>query len=130
MKCPYIEFDFSENLARKPKFEVQEAHFSGKQYTLHCGMVEPRETKYVYHLCDDTTHDETFVHFVVANIFESRNIKNENVLIKSDTTYYAPTKYKNKYAFKSLQSLANKYNVAILRVYGAVGHGKGLIDAM
>ena len=32
----YIELDFSENIAIKPKFEVQEAHFSGKQYTLHC----------------------------------------------------------------------------------------------
>ena len=32
----YIELDFSENIAIKSKFEVQEAHFSGKQYTLHC----------------------------------------------------------------------------------------------
>ena len=41
-----------------------------------------------------------------------------------------PTQYKNKYAFKSLQWLANKYNVVIVRVYGAAGHGKDLIDAM
>ena len=32
----YIELDFSENIAIKSKFEVQETHFSGKQYTLHC----------------------------------------------------------------------------------------------
>ena len=83
----------------KPKFEVQEAHFSGKQYTTHCGVVEPGETKYVYHLCDDTTNDATFVRFVLADIFESRNIKNENVFIKNDN---APTQYKNKYALKSL----------------------------
>ena len=50
----YIELDFSENIAIKPKFEVQEAHFSGKQYTLHCSIVEPGMNKYVYHLCDDT----------------------------------------------------------------------------
>ena len=37
----YIEMVFSENIAMKPKFEVQEAHFSGKQYSLHCSIVEP-----------------------------------------------------------------------------------------
>ena len=30
----YIELDFSENLSLKPKFEIQAAHFSGRQYTL------------------------------------------------------------------------------------------------
>ena len=29
-----------------------------------------------------------------------------------------------------MQWLANKYNVVIVRVYGAAGHGKDLIDAM
>ena len=29
-----------------------------------------------------------------------------------------------------MQSLANKYNVAIVRVYSVAGHGTGLIDAM
>ena len=31
----YIELDFSQNLALRPKDEVQSAHFSGKQFTLH-----------------------------------------------------------------------------------------------
>ena len=61
---PYVELDFSENLAMKPKFEAQDAHFSGKQYTLHCSIVEPSDPKYVYHMCDDTTHDPTFVYLV------------------------------------------------------------------
>ena len=41
----------------KPKFEAQDAHFSGKQFTLHCAIVEPEASKYVYHLGDDTTYD-------------------------------------------------------------------------
>ena len=53
----YIELDFSENLTMKPKFEAQGAHFSGKQFTLHCAIVKPKGPKYVYHLSDDTTHD-------------------------------------------------------------------------
>ena len=32
--------------------------------------------------------------------------------------------------FFSLQVLPNKYNVRIIRIYGAADHGNGLIDAM
>ena len=48
-------------------------------------------------------------------------------MIKSDN---APTQHKNKYAFNSMQALSNDYNVKITRIYGAAGHGKGLIDVM
>ena len=34
----YIELDFSENLALRPKHEVQSAHFSGKQHTTLCNI--------------------------------------------------------------------------------------------
>ena len=57
----YIKLDFLENLALKPKFELQDAHFSGKQYSLHCSFVEPGENKYEYHLSDDTNHDSILV---------------------------------------------------------------------
>ena len=33
-KGKYIEMDFSENIAMKPKFEVQDGNFSGKQYSV------------------------------------------------------------------------------------------------
>ena len=42
----------------------------------------------------------------------------------------ATTQYKNKWAFESYGSLAKKYNARIIQVYGAAGHGKGMIDAM
>ena len=100
------ESDFSENVAIKPKSEVQEAHFSWKQYTLHCSIVEPGMNKYVYHLCDDTKHDPVFVNEVLEDIFTKRNIKNETVIIKSDN---APTQYENQYAFFLLQQIANIY---------------------
>ena len=29
-----------------------------------------------------------------------------------------------------MMNISNKYNVRIIRIYGAAGHGKGLIDAM
>ena len=57
----YIELEFSENFALKPKHEFQDAHFSGNQYSLHCTIVEPGENKCVYHLSDDTNHDPVFL---------------------------------------------------------------------
>ena len=79
-----MDFDFLENITLKTKQEVQEAHFSGKQYTLHCSIVQPGENKFVYHLSDDTTHDPSFVHQVLEDIFDCWNIRNETIIIKSD----------------------------------------------
>ena len=101
-------------------------HTSAVSSIRYCSVI-PGENKYVYHLSDDTRHDATFVHEVLVDIFEKWGIKDETVIIKSDN---APTQYKNKYAFASMQNLANKYNVTIVRIFGAAGHGKGLIDAM
>ena len=43
----------------------------------------------------------------------------------------APTQYKNKYAFHSMQNLSDMYNIRMITLYGAAGRGKGrLIDAM
>ena len=125
----YIEMDFSQNIALKPKDEVQPAHFSGKQQSLHCSIVvdEFGKLTYVYHLSDDTGHDAVFVNEVLEDIFKRWNIRDTTILLKSDN---AGSQYKDRYAFALYQQLANKYNVRIIRVYGAAGHGKGLIDAM
>ena len=80
--------DFSENIALKTKQEVQDTHFSGKQYALHCSIVQPGDNTFVYHLSDDTTHDPSFVHHVLEEIFYRWNICNETIIIKSDN---APT---------------------------------------
>ena len=81
----------------------------------------------MYHLSDDTTHEAFFVEEVLESIFETRSIRNETIIIKSDN---APTHYKNRWAFSTYQTLADKYNLRIIRIYGAAGHGKGLVDSM
>ena len=48
----------------KLKIEAQDAHFSGKQFTIHCGVVVPGQQKDVYHLSGNTNHDLLFVHKV------------------------------------------------------------------
>ena len=123
----FIELDFSQNLALRPKFEVQSAHFSGKQHTLHCAIAEPFEIKYHYHLSDDTKHDSVFVDHVLRDLIVKYNISNEDLWIQSDN---ASSQYKNKHYFGLLQTLADEFNLRIIRTYGAAGHGKGTIDAM
>ncbi len=123
----YIELDYSQNLALRPKDEVQTAHYSGKQFTLHCAIVDPTEKRYHYHLSDDTNHDAVFVDHVLRDLIKKYEIKNEDLWIQSDN---APTQYKNKYAFYLIQQLSNEFNLRIIRTYGASGHGKGVIDGM
>ena len=123
----FIELDFSQNLALRPKCEVQAAHFSNKQYTLHCAIAKPFDKKYHYHLSDDTKHDCIFVDHVLRDLIAHYNIKDEDLWVQSDN---ASSQYKNKHSFALLQSLADDFNLRIIRTYGAAGHGKGAIDAM
>ena len=123
----FNELEFSENLSLRPKYEVQLAHFSGKQYTLHWAIAEPFDTRYHYHLNDDTKHDPFYVDQVLRDIIIKYDIRNENLWIQSDN---ARTQYKNKHAFGLLQKLADDFNLRIIRTYGAAGHGNGVIDAM
>ena len=78
-------------------------------------------------MSDETNHEPVFVNEVLEDIFKYWNIKDESIIIKSDN---APTQYKNKFVFQSMINLSNKYNFRIIRIYGAAGHGKGLIDAV
>ena len=123
----FIKLDFSQNLSLIPKYEVQSAHFSGKQYTFHCAIVEPFDTRYHYHLSDDTKHDPFYVDQVLRDIIIKYDIKDEDLWIQNDN---APTQYKNKHAFALLQKLVDDFNLRIIRTYGAAGHGKGVIDVM
>ena len=98
-----------------------------KQYALHCTIVRPGEVKFAYHLSDDATHNPSFVQKELEDIFNRWEIRDKVIVGKSDN---ARTRYKNKWAFESYSSLAKKYNVHIIRIYGAAGHGKSMTDAM
>ena len=123
----FIELDFSQNLALQPKLEVKSAHFFNKQYTLHCAIATPFDRRYHYHLSDDNKHNGIFVDHVLRDLIANYNISNEDLWVQSDN---ASSQYKNKHSFGLLQSLANEFNLRIIRTYGAEGHGKGAIDAM
>ena len=61
----YIELDYLQNLALHPKDEVQIVHFSGKEFTLPCTIVDPVDHLYHFHLSNDTNHDDVFVDHVI-----------------------------------------------------------------
>ena len=80
--------------------------------TLHCAIVEPFDTRFHYHLSDDTKHDSFYVDQVLRDIIIKYDIKDEGLWIQSDN---APTKHKNKHAFALLQKLADDFNLRIIR---------------
>ena len=79
---------------------MQDANFSGKQYSLHCWIVEPGESKYVYHLSDDRNHNPMFVNDVLNDIFKLWEINDETIIISDN----APTQYNNLFACKIYQT--------------------------
>ena len=123
----YIELDFSQNLAIRLALEVQSAHFSNKQYTLHCAIAKPFDKQYHYHLSDDTKHDGIFDDHILRELIIHYNISNKDLRVQSNN---ASSQYKNKHSFGLQQSLADEFNLRIIRTYGVAGHGKGVIDAL
>ena len=123
----FIELDFSQNLSLRPKDEVQSAHFSRRQFTLYCAIVEPGDYRYHYHISNDTKHDPIFFDQVIRDVITKYNIRNKNLWIQSDN---APTQYKTKHAFRLYQNLADEFGLRVICTYGAAGHGKGVIGAM
>ena len=111
----------------RPKDEVHSVHFLGKQFTLHCAIVDPVENRYHYHLSNDTKHDGIFVDQVLRDVNSVYEIQNEDLWIQSNN---APLQYKNKITFALLQQLAIEFNLRIVRTYGAAVHDKGVINAM
>ena len=125
-----LHLDFSMNIAITPKKEVQAAHFSGKQYSLHCLILTNEKlgiNHYIYHLSDDTRHDWAFVHEILHDVFIQYDIKQQTVIIKSDN--YSE-QYKCLNTFGSMVSLCDEFGLTVIRVYSPAGHGKGTIDAM
>ena len=112
-----MELDSSQNLALRPKFEAQSAHFSGKQYTLHYATVELFEINYHYYLSDDTKHDAVFVDHVLRDLIVNCNTSNEDLWIQSDCASF---QYKNKHSFGLFQSLADEFNLKIICTYGGL----------
>ena len=124
--------DYSQNIALTPKFEVQPAHFSGRQHTLHDSLLRAPFSdtlKYIYHLIDDTNHDSVLTNLILRDIIEKypKIIDSGHLVLRSDN---CSAQYKSRFVFQNLLDIARKYDIQITWSYGEPGHGKGLVDAM
>ena len=124
--------DYSKNLALKEKRQVQSAHFSGKQQTLHNTVLYKPDNqghKFIYHLSDDTNHNHVFTFFVINDIISNHPeiIEDKYLILLSDNNQ---DQYKCKYTFHQMKELARKFNITVAWFYGEAGYGKGLVDAM
>ena len=124
-----FHIDYSENIKFKPKFEAQSAHFSGRQHTLHCCVHQKADDiNYVYHLSDDTNHDNVMTKAIIEDMIVNRvHDDSDTIILRSDN---CSTQFKSQYVFASMRSLALKHNIKIVWFYGEPGHGRGLVDAM
>lgn len=122
---PVVWMDYSQNISITEKNQVQSAHFSGRQQTLHDSLIQiGQDYQYIYHLSDDTNHDSiTTNEIIMSNILTYPAIIAAGRLqLRSDN---CSTQYKSRFVFHNLLCLAERY-----RIFGEPGHGRGLIDAM
>ena len=128
---PVIWMDYSMNVKLTEKNQVQSAHFSGRQQTLHDSLIQEQHGKYtyIYHLSDDTNHDSVMTSRIIEDniINHPETISSGRLIMRSDN---CSTQYKCCYVFKALLDLAKKYGIRIDWLFGEAVHGRGLIDAM
>ena len=120
--------DFSENVSGTPKWEVQDAHFSKQQYSLHCTVAHlNNEYEYLYHLSDDLLHDAKMVAAVVESIL---NIYNEDSVLNRFKSDNCTCQYKCLNVFPFWRRMAIEKGKIFITYYGVSGHGKGQVDGM
>ena len=128
-RFPVLTLDYSENIALKPKFEVQAAHFRGRQHMLHCCVMESDGVNnYVYHLSDDTTHDNIITFSILKDLVETypEILANGKLILRSD----ASTQYKSRFVFHDMKEFAKEFQVLVAWFHEEAGHGRGLVDSM
>ena len=124
--------DYSQNIAFTEKKQVQSAHFSGKQHTLHNTVIQsPNQGKivYVHHLSDDTNHDSVLTFSIIRDIIKHHPevIQKGFLIIRSDN---CQEQYKCKFTFFEMKRIAIEFGITVVWFYGELGHGRGLVDAM
>lgn len=128
--------DFSENYLCKFQHEVQSAHWSYRQVTVHpcvffykctkgCGKLV---TDYLVFLSDDLKHSSDFTHFVLTRCVQKmRDLGMAVIHIFSDG---CAGQYKSRFAFKNLETIQNSISdIVITRHFFGASHGKSLCDS-
>ena len=128
---PVTHLDYSQNIKLVEKNQIQSAHFSGRQHTLHDSLIQQKDkpNTYIYHLSDDTNHDNVMTTEIINSIIQNHPeiVASGTLNLRSDN---CSTQYKSKYVFHNFSKIASTLNITINWFFGEAGHGRGLIDAM
>ena len=99
-----IWMDYSLNIEFAEKIQTQSAHYSGRQQTCHCSLIEgPTGKMYVYHM--NTNHDSIMTFTIIRDLIERYPaiITDERLVLHSDN---ASSQYKCRYTFYEMRKLA------------------------
>ena len=112
--------DYSQNIAFKEKKQLQSAHFSGRQHTLHNTVIQaPKndEKKYIYPLSDNTNHDSVMTFYIIKDIIKSHPevIEKKVLVLCSDN---CQEQYKCKYTFFQMRKLTVDLGIKVIWFYG------------
>ena len=124
--------DYSQNIAFTEKKQVQSAHFSGRQHTLHNTVIQSPnegESVYIYHLSDDTNHDSVLTFSIIRDIiYHHPEISQKGFSILPSNN--GQEQYKCKFTFFEIKKIAMDFGITVVWFYGEPGHGRGLVDVM
>jgi hypothetical protein len=132
-----VTLDYAENYACKFQNEVQSAHWSYRQITIHPCVIQYRcqkegcselVTDYLVELSDDLNHDAGFTKAVMVRVMEHiKKLNMSKVYLFSDG---CSCQYKSKLPFYMLTELQQDYpDIDIERHFFGSGHGKSLCDS-
>lgn len=109
----FLHFDYSKNIKFTPKHEAQSAHFSGRQHTFYCCVLQDNENgiatnQFVYDLSPDTRLDRVMTFSIIEDILEAypQILASGHLIICSDN---CSTQYKSSFSFPLMKDLAEKH---------------------
>ena len=124
---PIFHLDFSENITNTSKFEPQSAHFSKKQFSLHCSVMHScsqdfPQYQYFDHFSDVIRHNFYFSITVIKDLLTYiENLDMDIYRFKSDN---CSVQYKCRYFFPLIRSIAIE-KIYIYFIMGCLDMARG-----
>ena len=115
-KYQTLWLDYSQNIVFTEKKQVQLAHFSGRQHTLHNTVIKSPnegESVYIYHLSDDINHDSVLTFSIIRDIiYHHPEIIQKGFSILP--SYNGQEQYKCKFTFFEIKKIAMDFGICMV----------------
>lgn len=138
-----VVMDFSENISLQPQDEIESAHWTTKQVTLHPIFIQRHDINSTSEnpiirkeslvvISDSLTHNADTVYAFTSQLFAHLSQNPGPCPIKVIHRYSdnCATQYKSKYAFQHMQLIEQNFEVKVIYNYTESGHGKGPSDGI